>query len=99
MKDHVNKRKATPQPQAQPIERARPSILQRIVMAWLDKSACMNLVYSDRKYKEMQLQFMLDLESKMGNQFPQEIMQCINDNKDVAVLLRSSNNVSKDTRK
>jgi hypothetical protein len=98
MKDHVNK-KATPQPQAQPVERAKPTILQRIVMAWLDKSACMNLVYSDKKYKELQLQFMLDLESKMGNQFPQEIMDCLNENKDVAILLRSTNNVRKDTGK
>lgn len=80
-----------------PVVRAQPTVLQRIVLAWLDKAAFMNLVYSDKKYKELQLEFMLDLESKMGGQFPQEILKCIQESKDVATLLRSKHE-AKDTK-
>jgi nitric oxide reductase activation protein len=71
-----------------PVVKAQPTITQRIVLAWLDRAAMLNIVPSQKKYKEAQLEFMLDLASKMGAQFPNEILECIQDNKDTAILIR-----------
>jgi hypothetical protein len=72
----------------EPVVRAQLSVLQRIVLAWENYAAFNNLVPSQKKYKEAQLTYMLDLSEKMGQQFPYEIIECIQDNKDVATLLR-----------
>lgn len=68
--------------------RSEPSVMHKIVIAWLNHATFNNWLPSQKKYKEEQLQYMLNLERLMGDKFPAEIRRCIEDNKDVATLLR-----------
>lgn len=68
--------------------RSEMSVLHRIVISWLNHATFNNLMPSQKKYKEEQLQYMLNLEGLMGDKFPPEIRRCLEDNKDVSLLLR-----------
>ncbi len=68
--------------------RSEMSVLHKIVISWLNHATFNNLLPSQKKYKEEQLQYMLNLEGLMGDKFPKEIRRCLEDNKDVSILLR-----------
>lgn len=70
-----------------PIAKPSLTLTQRLVIAWMDRAVILNLLPSDKKYKEAQLEFMLDIANKIGSNFPSEIMEVLNDNGDTATLL------------
>lgn len=83
------KPRGTTQEAEQPnIVRSEMSTLHKIVIAWINHATFNNLMPSQKKYKEEQLQYMLNLEGLMGDKFPPEIRRCLEDNKDVSLLLR-----------
>lgn len=70
-----------------PIAKPSLTLTQKLVIAWMDRAVILNLLPSDKKYKEAQLEFMLDIANKIGSNFPSEIMEVLNDNGDTATLL------------
>lgn len=70
-----------------PIAKPEMTLTQKLVIAWMDRAVILNLLPSDKRYKEAQLEFMLDIANKIGDKFPREIMEVLNDNGDTAVLL------------
>jgi len=80
-----------PDTKVQPI-RVQPSVKQRILIAWMNYASAQALVPSQKKYKEAQLAFVANLAEKMGEQFPQEILDHAIAKRDIAMLLRGGNN-------
>lgn len=70
-----------------PIAKPEMTLTQRIVIAWIDKATILNLLPSDKRYKELQAEFMLDIASKIGDKFPKDIKEILDDNGDTATLL------------
>ena len=58
-----------------PIAKPSLTLTQKLVIAWMDRAVILNLLPSDKKYKEAQLEFMLDIANKIGSNFPSEIME------------------------
>ena len=71
------------------IVRQELTLKQKIIITWMNKASILALVPSQKKYKEAQLEFVSDLASKMGAQFPQDVLDCAIAKKDIATLLRS----------
>lgn len=83
-----------------PIAKPTMTLTQRLVIAWMDKATILNLLPSEKKYKEAQLEFMLDIANKIGDKFPSEIMEILNDNGDCATLLNKREAIpSKNTKR
>lgn len=74
----------------EPVVKREMTIKQRIIINWMNKAALLALTPSSKKYKEAQLEYVVDLSSKMGKQFPQDVLDCALAKKDIATLLRSS---------
>ena len=72
------------------VKRAELTLKQKIIINWMNKATIDNLTSGSKLYKEKQLEYVLDLQSKFGKQFPQDVYDCALAKKDITTLLRSS---------
>ena len=77
------------------VKRAELTLKQKIIINWMNKATMAGLLPSQKKYKEAQLEYVLDLQSKFGKQFPQDVYDCALAKKDITTLLRSSDEADK----